>query len=52
MVQQVKNPTSTREDLGSIPGLNQWSRLRIRYCRELWCRSQVQLGSGIGVAVA
>ena len=26
------------------------SGLRIRYCRELWCRSQMWLGSGIGVA--
>ena len=24
MAQQVKNPTSTYEDVDSIPGLNQW----------------------------
>ena len=24
MVQQVKNPTSIHEDVGSIPGLAQW----------------------------
>ena len=24
MTQQVKNPTSTHEDVGSIPGLAQW----------------------------
>ena len=24
MAQQVKNPTSIHEDLGSIPGLSQW----------------------------
>ena len=27
------------------------SGLRIRRCRELWCRSQTQLGSGTAVAV-
>uniref|UniRef100_A0A8C3XBY8 Dehydrogenase/reductase 2 n=1 Tax=Catagonus wagneri TaxID=51154 RepID=A0A8C3XBY8_9CETA len=26
--------------------------LRIRHCRELWCRSQTRLGSGMAVAVA
>ena len=25
--------------------------LRIRCCRELWCRLQMQLGSGVAVAV-
>ena len=28
------------------------SGLRIRHCRELWCRSQSRLGSGVAVAVA
>ena len=27
------------------------SGLRIQCCRELWCRSQMQLGSGMAVAV-
>ena len=26
--------------------------LRIQRCRELWCRSQTQLGSGVAVALA
>ena len=26
--------------------------LRIQHCRELWCRSQTRLGSGVAVAVA
>jgi len=28
------------------------SGLRIRSCRELWCRLQMHLGSGVAVAVA
>ena len=44
------NPTRNHEVAGSIPGLAQW--LRIWHCRELWCRSQMRLGSGIAVAVA
>ena len=43
------NPTRIHEDVGSIPGLTQ--RLRIWQCCELWCRSQVRLGSGAAVAV-
>ena len=31
--------------LASLSGLSIWC------CRELWCRSQMQLGSGIAVAV-
>ena len=27
------------------------SGFRIRHCRELWCRSQSQLGSGIAMAL-
>ena len=51
------NPTRNNEVVGSIPGLAQWvkdplSGLRIRCCREPWCRSQTQLGSGIAVALA
>ena len=43
------NPTSDHKVAGSTPGLA--SGLRIRYCHELWWRSQIQLGSGIGVVV-
>ena len=39
------NLTNINEDVGSIPGL------RIQRCLELWCRSQMQLGSHIAVAV-
>ena len=48
VAQQVKNPTSIHEDAGSIPGL---SRLKIQHCHKLWCRSQMQLGSCVAVAV-
>ena len=39
--------TGIYEDAVSIPGLAQ-----IWHCRELWYRSQMQLESGIAVAVA
>ena len=45
----VKNPTSIREDAGSTPGLPQG--LRIWCCRKLQWRLQVQLGSGVALAV-
>ena len=45
MAQWVKNPTSTHEDLGLIPGLTQWIK------DELWCRLQTWLKSRIAVAV-
>ena len=48
MTQRLTNPTSIHEDVGSIPGLIQWIR---HCCRELWCRSQTQLGSGVAVSV-
>ena len=48
VAQQVKNPTSTHEDGGSIPGLAQ---LGIQCCHELWCESQMQLESHIAVMV-
>ena len=39
---------SMRMRVGSLAFL---SGLRLRHCRELWCRSQTQLGSGVAVAV-
>ena len=50
VTQQVKNPTSIHEDEGSI--LASFSWLRILRCHKLQHSSQVQLGSGIAVAVA
>ena len=40
VAQLLTNPTRNHEVAGSIPGL---SGLRIRRCRELWCRSQMRL---------
>ena len=48
MAQQVTNPTGNY-DMGLIPGLTQWV---IQHCCELWGRSQMQLRSGVAVAVA
>ena len=45
----VTNPTSIHVDSGLIPG--PLSGLRIRRYRELQCRSQTWLGSGIVMAV-
>ena len=50
MTQRVKNPTGIHEDAGLIPGLPQW--LRIQHCCKLCQRSQMQLGSGVAMAVA
>ena len=41
----VTNPTSIHEGAGSV------RVLRIRYCRELWCRLKMQPGSDVVVAV-
>ena len=38
------------KDVGLIPGL--LGKLSIRRCHELWWRLQMQLGSGVAVAVA
>ena len=35
-----------------VRSLASLTELRIRRCRELWCRSQMRLGSDVGVAVA
>uniref|UniRef100_A0A8C3X0H2 Ig-like domain-containing protein n=1 Tax=Catagonus wagneri TaxID=51154 RepID=A0A8C3X0H2_9CETA len=63
VAQWVTNPTSIHEDTGSIPGLTlvsmrtrvrslaSLSGLRIRHCRELWCRLETCLGSHVAVAV-
>ena len=34
-----------------VPSLASINGLRILHCRELWCRSQMQHGSGVAVAV-
>ena len=47
VAQWLTNPTSNHEVAGSVPSL---SGLRIRCCWELWCRSQVWLGSHVAVA--
>ena len=39
---------STRTQVRPLASL---SGLRIRHCQELWCRSQMRLGSGVAVAV-
>ena len=45
VAQRLTNLTSIHEDASL-------SRLRIRHCRELWCRSQMRLGSSVAMAVA
>ena len=44
----IMNPTTIHEGTGLIPG--PLGGLRIRHCYELWCGSQMRLGSGAAVA--
>ena len=50
MAQWLVNPTRNHEVAGLIPGLAHG--LRLRRCREMWCRSQTRLGSCVAVALA
>ena len=49
LAQWVMKVISIHEDADLIPGLRE---LRTQHCHELWCRSQMWLGSGIVVTVA
>ena len=50
MAQQVTNLTSTMWMW--VRSLASFSEFEIRHCCELWCRSQMRLGSLLAVAVA
>ena len=49
MAQPVKNPTSTHEDKGLIPGLAQL--VKGPALPKLWCKLQTWLGSHVAMAV-
>ena len=46
-----KLPTRLVSMRMQVRSLSSLSALRIWYCRELWCRSQTRLRSGVAVAV-
>ena len=48
-IQLLMNPTKNHEV--EVQSLTSISGLRIHRCCELWCRSQMELGTGIAVAV-
>ena len=48
MAQRVTNPTSICEDVDFIHGPTQW--VKDPALHDLWCKSQMQLGSHIAVA--